>query len=111
MKRLFLAALLLGAASLPAAADAQQTSGITQTVTGTRLDISATGEVTRVPDVAIISAGVTTRSQTATGAIQDAAGRMSRVLAALRRAGIADRDIQTSSVSLNPEYRYVENQP
>src|SRR5437016_2513288 len=111
MKRHFLAALLLGAVSLPAAANAQQAPSITQTIAGTRLDISATGEVTRVPDIAIISAGVTTRSVTATGAIQDAAERMQRVLAALKRAGIADRDIQTSSVSLNPEYRYVENQP
>ena len=32
------------------------------------------------------------------------------VLEALRRSGIAERDIQTSSVSLSPSYRYVENQ-
>jgi uncharacterized protein YggE len=36
---------------------------------------------------------------------------MERVRAALRRAGIADRDIQTSSISLNPDYRYDNNQP
>ena len=36
---------------------------------------------------------------------------MQRVLAALKRAGVEDRDIQTSNISLNPEYRYVENQP
>ena len=35
---------------------------------------------------------------------------MQRVVAALKSAGIADRDIQTSNVSLNPEYRYPENQ-
>ena len=35
---------------------------------------------------------------------------MQRVLAALKHAGVADRDIQTSNVSLNPEYRYPENQ-
>jgi hypothetical protein len=35
---------------------------------------------------------------------------MQRVLAALKRAGIDSRDIQTSNVSLNPEYRYPENQ-
>jgi len=29
----------------------------------------------------------------------------------LKRAGIADKDIQTSSISLNPEYRYDNNQP
>src|SRR5437763_8538987 len=109
MKDAFLAALLL-AAAVPSAALAQQ-STINQTITGTRLDISATGEVTRVPDLAIISAGVTTRSATASSAIQEAATRMARVRDALRRAGIADRDIQTSNISLNPQYTYVKDQP
>ena len=110
MKNAFLAALMVGATSLSSAAVAQQ-STITQTIAGTRLDVNATGEVTRVPDVAVISAGVVSRSATATGALQDTADRMSRVLTALKRAGVEDRDIQTSNVSLNPEYRYVENQP
>jgi uncharacterized protein YggE len=35
---------------------------------------------------------------------------MSRVLAALKGAGVAERDIQTSNVSLNPEYRYPQDQ-
>lgn len=110
MKNALVAAVMLGAAALASPAAAQQ-STINQTIAGTRLDVNATGEVTRVPDVAIISAGVVSRSTTATGALQDTANRMSRVLAALKRAGIEDRDIQTSNVSLNPEYRYVENQP
>jgi hypothetical protein len=111
MRQVFLAALMLGAAALPAVAEAQQSPAITQTIAGTRLDISATGEVTRVPDIAIISAGVVTRSPTATGALSEAADRMAKVLAALKRAGVEDRDIQTSNVSLNPEYRYEENKP
>ncbi len=106
-----LAALALCASALPAAAPAQISTPLVQPISGTRLDISATGEVNRVPDVAIISAGVVTRSPTASGAIQENAVRMERVIAALRRAGIADRDIQTSSINLNPEYRYQENQP
>lgn len=110
MKHALTGALMLAAAALSTPAAAQQTASISQTIAGTRLDINATGEVTRVPDVAIITAGVVTRSATASGAIQDAANRMQRVLAALKRAGVEDRDIQTSSVSLNPEYRYPENQ-
>jgi uncharacterized protein YggE len=109
MKHALLVALIVGAAAIPSAAAAQQ-STITQTIAGTRLDINATGEVTRVPDVAIITAGVSSRAATATGALQDTADRMQRVLAALKRAGVADRDIQTSNVSLNPEYRYPQNQ-
>lgn len=109
MKHALFAALMLGAATISSAADAEQAS-ITQTITGTRLDINATGEVTRVPDVAVISAGVVSRSPTASAALQDSANRMDRVLAALKRAGVADRDVQTSNVNLNAEYRYPENQ-
>ena len=33
----------------------------------------------------------------------------SEFLSALKRAGIEERDVQTSSINLNPEYRYQEN--
>jgi uncharacterized protein YggE len=111
MKQAVLTGLALAVAALPAVAQAQPAQSITQTIAGTRLDITATGEVTRVPDVAVISTGVVTRSTTASGAIQDAANRMERVRAALKRAGVEDRDIQTSAINLNPEYRYENNQP
>ena len=110
MKKILAAALMLGAVEFPSAALAQQAT-INQTITGTRLDISATGDVTRVPDLATISAGVVSRAATATAAMQQTASRMARVREALRKAGIADRDIQTSNVSLNPDYVYAQNQP
>ena len=111
MKSLFLAAAL-SSVLVPMAASAQVQSVpvAVQAIGGTRLDISATGESVRVPDIAIITAGVVTRSATATAALEENAARMARVTAALKRAGIADRDIQTSNINLNPEYRYVENQ-
>lgn len=87
-----------------------QTAGAVQ-ITGTRLDISAEGEVRRTPDIANISAGVMTQAATASAAMQENAARMTAVVAALKKAGIADRDIQTSSLNLNPQYRYQENQP
>lgn len=105
--RLAVAAALLAVPAVAAAQAVVPAYGIA----GTRLDISATGEVTRVPDLAIISAGVQTLRPTATAAIEENAARMERVRAALKRAGIDDRDIQTASINLNPEYRYVENQP
>ena len=100
-------ALALGAA--PFAAAAQGSSA--QAISGTRLDIVATGEVARIPDIARISAGVVTQASSATAAIAQNARQMESVRGALRRTGIADRDIQTSQISVNPEYRYVENQP
>jgi uncharacterized protein YggE len=110
MKNALVAALMIGAAAMPSVAGAQQ-STINQTITGTRLDINATGDVARVPDLATISAGVVSRAATATSAIQQTATRMARVREALRRAGIADRDIQTSNIGLNPDYVYATNQP
>jgi len=106
--RTMMLAGLLAATALPAAAVAQP---MVPAPDGTRLDVVATGEVTRVPDIARISAGVVTQAPTATAAIQQNAQQMERVRTALRRAGIEDRDIQTSTISLNPEYRYQENRP
>ena len=110
MKNFALPLLAAAALAAPAPAAAQATMQV-QPISGTRLDVAATGEVTRVPDVAIISTGVVTRATTATAAIRGNATRMERVRAALRAAGIADKDIQTSSLNLNPEYNYVQNQP
>lgn len=104
--------ILLAAAALtvPAGAGAQNAVAV-PAVAGTRLDVSATGEVTRVPDLAVISAGVQTLQPTASAAIEQNAAQMARVRAALKRAGIEDRDIQTASINLNPDYRYENNQP
>jgi uncharacterized protein YggE len=107
MKKLIVPLLAAAAMAAPVAAPAQ--TSMVQPIAGTRLDVSASGEVTRVPDVAIISTGVVTRAASASGAIQQNAARMERVRAALRRAGIEDKDIQTSSINLNPEYTYQQN--
>lgn len=113
MRKTLMTALALGAVAVPAIAPAQVQTVPVQVplISGTRLDVTATGEVTRVPDLAIISAGVQTLQPTASGAIEQNAARMERVRAALKRAGIDDRDIQTSSISLNPEYVYDQNRP
>lgn len=79
-------------------------------LSGTRLELSARGEVKRVPDVAVISTGVVTQAADAASAMRDNAARMARVVAALKRAGIADKDISTTAVSLMPQYRYNNNQ-
>lgn len=108
MIRILASASLL-ALALPAAAAAQPAAA--QEMAGTRLDVVATGDVTRVPDIARINSGVITQAATATEAIRLNAARMNAVRDALRRAGVADRDIQTSNLSLQPQYRYAENQP
>ena len=108
MKSSLRLALALSALPLAAAPVHAQTVLPVQTIAGTRLDVVATGEVTRVPDIARINAGVITTAATATAAIEQNSAQMRRVRDALRRAGIADRDIQTSSISLYPDYRHDE---
>src|SRR3712207_4879506 len=109
MLRMVVIPLTLAAAALPSETAAQQPSG--QPISGTRLDVIASVEVRRVRDVARITAGVVTQARTAVEALQQNAQQMTAVRAALRRAGIAERDMQTSTMNLHPQYRHVENQP
>lgn len=108
MIRLLSAAAL--AATVPLAASAQ-TAPIATVSEGTLLDVVAEGRVNRVPDIAVIRAGVVSQGATAAEALSANARQMASVLTALKAAGIADRDIQTATISLSPQYRYAENQP
>ena len=101
-------ALAFGAAAMPATA---QTANAPITSNGTLLSVSAHAEAKRVPDIAHLSTGVVTRAADAKAAMQANAEQMNKVVAAIHAAGIAERDVQTSGVNLNPQYNYVENQP
>jgi uncharacterized protein YggE len=100
-------AALIAVAALPAAA---QQAVQPVLLDGTLLDVSAMGTSTRVPDLAVIQAGVVTQAATAAQAMQQNNAQMTKVLAALRNAGIAERDIQTATINLSPQYRYVQNE-
>ena len=76
----------------------------------TTLTIAAEGRVTRAPDIAEVSGGVVTTAPTASAAMAENATKMTAVVAAVRRAGVADRDIQTMGLNLQPQYRYENNQ-
>ena len=104
------AAVLLGT-SMTACAQPQNTAGYAVPADGTLLSVSASGESKRVPDVATISTGVVTQAADANAAMRANAVQMDKVMAAVRAAGIAERDVQTSGINLNPQYRYAENQP
>lgn len=79
-------------------------------VEGTRLELQAQGAVKVVPDLLILRAGVVTQAGDAAAAMRENATRMARVQAALRQAGLKDREIRTDAVSLTPQYRYAPNE-
>lgn len=80
-------------------------------VDSTVLEVVSEGKTTRAPDLAVINTGVVTQALTAAAALSDNAARVKRVIAALKGAGVADRDIRTLNISLQPQYRYAENTP
>lgn len=77
----------------------------------TTLTLSATSEVQAAPDIAVIGAGVVTQAAEAQAALSANSEKMVRVVAALRKAGIAERDIQTSGLNVQPQFRFEQNQP
>jgi hypothetical protein len=68
------------------------------------LNVTAEGHSRRTPDLALFNAGVVTQGPNAAEALSANSARMQRVVASLKRAGIEDRDLQTSAVSLQPRY-------
>jgi len=104
MKNAILASVALAAAAIPAAAMAQSGPIPAIAPQSTLLTVAADGVATRKPDMAIFTAGVTSTGQTASQALSANSADMAKVIAALKRSGIADRDIQTSNLSLNPVY-------
>ena len=70
----------------------------------TLLTLNAEGHSARTPDLALFSAGVTSQGRNAGAALAANSADMNRVIAALKAAGIADKDIQTSQINLSPVY-------
>ena len=106
------AALLLGLATLGATACSRQGTAAGGSYSETTLvTVSAYAEARRPPDIAILSTGVVSLAPDANSAIRRNAEQMSRVVAAIQAAGIARKDVQTSGVSLNPDYHHVANRP
>lgn len=98
--------LVAGLASPLFSAPRLLASNPTPTANEHTISVSGTGRVVLTPDTADLRLGVNVTAATVKAARADAATRMTAVIAALKKLGIADRDIQTSSVSLQPTYDY-----
>ena len=110
-QRLLLAsALAIGTVAMTNASAQSPSPPIAAPSDGTLLSVSASAEATRVPDVASLSTGVVTQAADANAALKANSAQMNKVVAAIRAAGIAERDIQTSGINLSPQYRYTENE-
>ena len=69
------------------------------------ISVSGTGTISMSPDIGWFTASVVTQAATAAQAEQENNDAMSKVISALKNAGIAEKDIQTVEFSLNPIYQ------
>ena len=98
ISRVLICAFVIAAAALaPFSAQAAERIDKLVTVTGE-------GTASAAPDNAVIRLGVSSQGKTARAASDANAKEMTVVLAAIKDSGVADRDIQTTSLSLQPQY-------
>ena len=95
-----LAAIILAASVIPAAAQPEPRT----------IAMSGHGEVKATPDTATLTAGVSVQAASAAAALAADSTRMQVVIAALKKASIADKAIQTARFSVAPQYVYANGQ-
>ncbi|MCB2088003.1 MAG: SIMPL domain-containing protein [Sphingomonadaceae bacterium] len=96
---------ILAAAALASPAQA----GVEIDSTGPIVSLQVTETVQARPDMATISAGVTSDAPTAVQAMQANAREMQAVIARIKALGIKAEDIQTTGINLNARYDYDRN--
>lgn len=95
-----LSALILSTALvLPLAAPAAAEEAMTRTIS-----VTGTGTTEAAPDMATLMIGVTTQAATAAAALTANTKATDAVIARLTASGIEARDMQTSNLSINPNW-------
>ena len=101
-RALFISLALLGASTAAAQTSPTEVLAPNQTL----LEVQSTGQSYAAPDQATLTGGVVTFATTSREAADSNARAMAQVVAALKKAGVVPRDIQTQSVSLDPQSNY-----
>jgi uncharacterized protein YggE len=96
------AALVLAAAAVAGVGRPEEARS-EQGTTTRGITVNASGTVETTPDTAALELGVQTDAANAKAALSENAERLRRVIDALRKAGVAKDDLQTSNVSLWPQ--------
>jgi len=94
----------------PGPAAASETGGTPETgeAAGRTIDVTGEGAVSAEPDVAYVTVGVRTEAKTARDAQARNAEKAAAVLEAVKALGIADKDLQSCRVGLQPVTSYEE---
>ncbi|MDJ0643633.1 MAG: SIMPL domain-containing protein [Erythrobacter sp.] len=73
---------------------------------GPVIELSVFESVTAEPDLATISAGVSTTAPTAVEALRQNSVEMTRMIDQIKALGVDEKDIQTTGINLNARYDY-----
>ena len=73
------------------------------------ITVSGEGKVTGKPDVAQLTLGVSVLRPTVAAARDQAASSLTAMTNAVKADGVADKDIQTQQLNIQPEYDYSNN--
>jgi len=73
------------------------------------ITVTGTGQVTLTPDIAYIYIGVHSQDPSATAATAANTASATAVIAVIKAAGVADKDIQTTNFSIYPQQQYDSN--
>ena len=100
--------LLSAAIVAPGVAIAQQapTASIAEMAATPLVRVNMTESLRTPPDEATITVATQAKASTATGAVAANKAKTEKLLAAIRAAGIRERDIQTQGIQLQPDYRW-----
>ena len=90
------------AAAVPLAARAQETAKPREAL----IVVTGEGRADVAPDMAVVDLGVVKDGKTAREALDANNAAMAEVMKALKDAGIAERDLQTSGFVINPQYQF-----
>lgn len=82
------------------------TTAIAATTVTPTVTVSATATLSVEPDIAYVSLGVRTENASSKVAKQQNTAAMTKVINALKKAGVAEKDIQTSSLSMYTNYTW-----
>jgi uncharacterized protein len=104
-----IAVALVAAVVLSASGGGNKAVSAAETDATRTVNVSGTGRVTLTPDIVTMQLGVDIRNADLGAAQREAAETMEGLIAALRSAGIAERDIQTSGYNIWLEYDYNKN--
>jgi uncharacterized protein len=96
---LFAAALLLSATAASAQVQDRPTNIRT-------IEVIGEGEISVVPNEVVVNLGVETTDMVLEKAKQENDRRVQQIIRTLRDAGIAERDIQTQNINIEPQYDY-----